>query len=132
MQLLAIPTWSSQCINFSRVALKSNSENNWKLYWSCGNAANFCLAKCQKGAILYKKISQRHQIDPKHARKTVHEILKKRQRHNIVNEINLPDKTVASTREMVSGFSDYFTDISPKLAEKIDWKQNCSFRDFIP
>ena len=53
------------------------------------------------------------------------------QKQSIVNEINLPEKTVTSTSELVNVFNDYFTDVSPKLAEKIEYGHNCSFRDFI-
>ncbi|CAB4023857.1 Hypothetical predicted protein, partial [Paramuricea clavata] len=41
-------------------------------------------------------------------------------------------KTVTSTTELVNVFNDYFTDVGPKLAEKIEYEHNCSFRDFIP
>ncbi|CAB4035214.1 Hypothetical predicted protein, partial [Paramuricea clavata] len=60
------------------------------------------------------------------------EILGRSQKQNIVNEINLPEKTVTSNIELVNVFNDYFTDVGPKLAEKIEYEHNCSLRDFIP
>ena len=70
--------------------------------------------------------------NPKHAWKTVSEILGRSQKQDTVNEIKLPEKTVTSTRELVNVFNDYFTHVGPKLAEKIEYKNRCSFRDFIP
>jgi flagellar biosynthesis/type III secretory pathway chaperone len=63
----------------------------------------------------------------KHAWKTVNEILGRSQKQNIVNEINLLEKTITSTSELVNVFNDYFTDVGPKLAEKIEYEHNCSF-----
>ena len=40
----------------------------------------------------------------RHAWKTVNEILGRSQKQNIVNEINLPEKTVTSTGELVKVF----------------------------
>jgi hypothetical protein len=73
-----------------------------------------------------------NKTNPKHAWKTVNERLGRSQKQNIVNEINLPEKTVTSTSELVNVFNDYFTDVGPKLAEKIEYEHNCCFRDFIP
>ena len=73
-----------------------------------------------------------NKTNPKHAWKTVNEILGRSQKQNIVQEINLPEKTATSTSELVNVFNDYFTDVGPKIAEQIEYKHNCSFRDFIP
>ena len=43
-----------------------------------------------------------------------------------------PDRTVTLTSELVNVFNDYFIDVGPKLAEKIEHEHNYSFRDFIP
>ena len=34
--------------------------------------------------------------------------------------------------ELADVFNDYFTHVGPKLAEKIENENQCSFRDFIP
>ena len=69
---------------------------------------------------------------PKHERKTVNQILGRSQKQDAVNEIKLPEKTVTSTRELVNVFNEYFTYVGPKIAEKIEYENHCSFRDFIP
>ena len=63
---------------------------------------------------------------------TVNEILGRSQKQDTVNEIKLQEKTVTSTRELVDVCNDYFTNVGPKLAEKIENENQCSFRDFIP
>ena len=74
-----------------------------------------------------------NKTNPKHAWKTViNEILGRSQKQDTVNEIKLPEKTVTSTRELVNVYNDYFTHVGPKLAEKIEYENRCSFRDFTP
>ena len=116
--------------HFKRVAIKTNNENDWKLYRSSRNAANIALQKAKREYYTTKFLNSK--TNPKHAWKTVNEILGRSRRQNIINEINLPEKTVTSTKELVNVFNDYFTDIGPKLAEKIEYEHNCSFQDFIP
>ena len=116
--------------HFKRVAIKTNNENDWKLYKSSRNAANIALRNAKREYYATKFLNNK--TNPKHAWKTVNEILGRSQKQNIVNEINLPEKTVTSTSELVNVFNDYFTDVGPKLAEKIEYEHNCSFRDFIP
>ena len=62
-----------------------------------------------------------NKTNPKHAWKTVNEILGRSQKQDAVNEIKLPEKIVTSTRELVNVFNDYFTHVGPKLAEKIEY-----------
>ena len=116
--------------HFKRVAIKNNNENDWKLYKSSRNAANIALRNAKREYYATKFLNNK--TNPKHASKTVNEILGRSQKQNIVNEINLPEKTVTSTSELVNVFNDYFTDVGPKLAEQIEYEHNCSFRDFIP
>ena len=114
---------------FKRVAIKTNNENDWKLYRSSRNAANIALQNAQKEYYATKFLNSK--TNPKHAWKTVNDILGRSRKQNIVNEMNLPGKTVTSTRELVNVFNDYFTDVGPTLAEKIEYEHTCSFRDFI-
>ena len=116
--------------HFKRVAIKTNNENDWKLYKSSRNAANIALRNAKREYYATKFLNNK--TNPKYAWKTVNEILGRSQKLNIVNEINLPEKTVTSTTELINVFNDYFTDVGPKLAEKIEYEHNCSFRDFIP
>ena len=111
--------------HFKRVAIKTNNENDWKLYKSSRNAANIALRNAKREYYATKFLNNK--TNPKYAWKTVNEILGRSQKQNIVNEINLPEKTVASTTELVNVFNDYFTDVGPKPAEKIEYEHNCSF-----
>jgi membrane-bound lytic murein transglycosylase len=63
----------------------------------------------------------------KHAWKIVHEILGRSQKQNIVNETNLLEKTVTSSSELVNVFNDYFTDVGPKLSEKLNTNTTVAF-----
>ena len=114
---------------FKRVAIKTNNENDWKLYRSSRNAANIALRNAKKEYYATKFLNSK--TNPKHAWKTVNDILGRSQKQNIVNEINLPGKTVTSTRELVNVFNDYFTDVGPTLAKKFEYEHTRSFRDFI-
>ena len=90
--------------HFKRVAIKNNNENDWKLYKSSRNAANIALRNAKREYYATKFLNNK--TNPKHAWKTV-------------NEINLAEKTVTSTSELVNVFNDYFSDVCPKLAEKM-------------
>ena len=114
--------------HFKRKAIKTNSENDWKLYKSFRNAANIAL-RMLRGNVMQQNSSITKLT---HAWKTVNEILGRSRKQDTVNEIKLPGKTVTSTRELVNVFNDYFTHVGPKLAEKIEYENRCSFRDFIP
>ena len=105
-----------QSDHFKHVAIKTNNENDWKLYKSSRNAANIALRNAKREYYATKFLNNK--TNPKHAWKTVNEILGS-QKQNIVNEINLPEKTVTSNSELVNVFNDYFTDVGPKLAEQI-------------
>ena len=50
------------------------------------------------------------------------------QKKNIVNEINLPEKSVISISELVNVFNEFFANVGPKLAKG---EHNCCYRDFI-
>ena len=111
--------------HFKRVAIKTNNENDWKLYKSSRNAANIALRNAKREYYATKYLNNK--TNPKHAWKTVNEILGRSQKQNIVNEINLPEKTVTSTGELVNVFNDYFTDVGPKLAEKLNTNTTVAF-----
>ena len=116
--------------HFKRKAIKTKNENDWKLYRSFRNAANIALRNAKREYYAAKFLNNK--TNPKHAWKTVNEILGRSQKQDAVNEIKLPEKTVTSTRELVNVFNDYFTHVGPKLAEKIEYENRCSCRDFIP
>jgi hypothetical protein len=82
--------------HFKRVAIKTNNENDWKLYKSSRNAANIALRNAKRECYATKFLNNK--TNPKHAWKTVNEILGRSQKQNIVNEINLPEKTFTSTK----------------------------------
>ena len=110
---------------FKRVAIKTNNENDWKLYRSSRNAANIALRNAKKEYYATKFLNSK--TNPKHAWKTVNDILGRSQKQNIVNEINLPGKTVTSSRELVNVFNDYFTDVGPTLAKNSNMNTPVAF-----
>ena len=111
--------------HFKRKAIKTKNESDWKLYKSFRNAANIALRNAKREYYAAKFLNNK--TKRKHAWKTVNEILGRSQKQDTVNEIKLPEKTVTSTRELVNVFNDYFTHVGPKLAEKIEYENRCSF-----
>ena len=110
---------------FKCVPIKTNNENDWKLYRSSRNAANIALQNAKREYYATKFLNNK--TNQKHAWKIVNEILGRSQKQNIVNETNLLEKTVTSSSELVNVFNDYFTDVGPKLSEKLNTNTTVAF-----
>ncbi len=80
---------------YKRVAIKTNDENDWKLYRSSRNAGNIALRNAKREYYARKFLNNK--TNPKHAWKTFNEILGRSQKQSIVNEINSLDRIVTST-----------------------------------
>jgi hypothetical protein len=70
-----------------------------------------------------------HKNNPKHAWKTINDILGRSHNHNAIREIKLSGKYVTSTEELKEVFNEYF--IGPKLAQTIEHDSDINFGDFI-
>ena len=107
-----------------------NNKNDWKLYRSFRNAANIALRNAKRKYYATKFLNSKS--NPKHAWKTVNEILGRSRIQDTGNGIKLPEKTVTSTRELVNILNDYFTDVGPKRAEKINTKTIVALEILFP
>ncbi|CAB4006398.1 Hypothetical predicted protein [Paramuricea clavata] len=106
-----------------RKAIKTNKEEDWRLYKSSRNDANTALCSAKRDYYANKFTNNKQ--NPKYAWRTINDIVGR------INEIKLPGKTVTSTDELVDIFNDHFSNIGPKLAESIPNDNDVSFRDFI-
>ena len=57
---------------------------------------------------------------PKRAWKSINNLLGKQNKPTIVNELNLNENNLTTSKDIAEGSNDYFSNIGPKLASKID------------
>ena len=112
-----------------RKAIKTNKEEDWRLYKSSRNVANTALRSAKRDYYANKFTNNKQ--NPKYAWRTINDILGRNRKQTTINEIKLPGKTVTSTDELVDIFNDHFSNIGPKLAESIPNNNDVNFRDFI-
>ena len=111
-----------------REAIRTNNNNNCKLYKSSPHAANIALRNGKREYFSTKFLMYKN--NPKNAWKTINEILGRSRKQNTVDEIKLPEKTSTFTEEIVDVFNDYFINVGPKLAETVQYNQMNQMRDF--
>jgi hypothetical protein len=70
------------------------------------------------------------QLAPKEAWKTINNILGMQSKPTVVNELKLGENSLTNTKDIAEGFNDYFSNIGPDLASKID-TPNLNFQTYI-
>jgi hypothetical protein len=101
-----------------RKAILTNLENDWLNYKTSRNKVNIELRNAKKDYYSSKIAGQK--FDPKRAWKSVNNILSRQNKPTVVNELNLDQNNLTSPEDIAEGFNDYFSNIGPDLASKID------------
>ena len=69
-------------------------------------------------------------FDPKRAWKNIDSLLGKQKKQTLVNELSLNENCFTSSKSIAEGFNDYFSNIGPELATKID-SSNCNIEMYV-
>jgi hypothetical protein len=75
-----------------RKAIKTNKEEDWRLYKSSRNVANTALRGAKRDYYANKFTNNKQ--NPKYAWRTINNILGRNRKQTTINEIKLPGKTV--------------------------------------
>ena len=111
-----------------RKAIITGLETDWKSYKQMRNKVNKEL-KVAKANYYSNKIANQKR-NPKEAWKTINQILGRKKKPTIVNELKMTDKKLKYPDEIVEGFNKFFTGIGENLASNIP-TSNCDFEQFI-
>ena len=101
-----------------RKAISTNLENDWFDYKTSRNKVNIELRNAKKDYYSTKIAGQK--FNPKKAWKSINNLLGRQNKPTVVNEINLGGKNFTTPKDIAEGFNDYFSNIGPDLASKID------------
>ena len=111
-----------------RKAIITNLEIDWLNYKTTRNKVNIQLRNAKKNYYSTKISDQK--CNPKEALKTINDILGRQRKPTVVNELKLGENNLTNTRDIAEGFNDYFSNIGPDLASKID-TPNLNFQTYI-
>ena len=101
-----------------RKTILTNLENDWFDYKTSRNKVNIELRNAKKDYYSSKIADQK--FNPKKAWKSINNLLGRQNKPTVVNEINLDGKSFTTPKDIAEGFNDYFSNIGPDLASKID------------
>ena len=113
-----------------RKAISTNLENDWFDYKTSRNKVNIELRNAKKDYYSSKIADQK--FNPKKAWKSINNLLGRQNKPTVVNEINLDGKSFTTPKDIAEGFNDYFSNIGPDLASKIDKTAESEFAAFQP
>ena len=111
-----------------RKAILTNLENDWLNYKTTRNKVNIELRNAKKDYYSSKIAGQK--FDPKRAWKSINNLLGRQNKPTVVNELNLDQNNLTSPKDIAEGFNDYFSNIGPNLATKID-SSNYNFETYV-
>ena len=111
-----------------RKAILTNLENDWLNYKTTRNKVNIELRNAKKDYYSSKIAGQK--FDPKRAWKSINNLLGRQNKPTVVNELILDQNNFTSPKDIAEGFNDYFSDIGPNLASKID-SSNYNFETYV-
>ena len=111
-----------------RKAIITNLEIDWLNYKTSRNKVNIQLRNAKKNYYSTKISDQK--CNPKEAWKTINDILGRQRKPTVVNELKLGENSLTNTKDIAEVFNDYFSNIGPDLASKID-TPNLNFQTYI-
>ena len=97
-------------------------------YKTTRNKVNRELRNAKKDYYSSKITGQK--FDPKRAWKSINNLLGRQNKPTVVNELNLDQNNLTSPKDIAEGFNDYFSNIGPDLASKID-SSNYNFETYV-
>ena len=113
---------------FKRKAVLTNHENDWLNFKTARNKVNIELRSAKKDYYSSKIAGQK--INPKKAWKSINNLLGRQNKPTVVNELNVGEKNLTSPEDIAEGFNEYFSNIGPDLASKIDYS-NSNFETYV-
>jgi hypothetical protein len=115
------------CCTLDSLASKivTKLESDWENYKRARNGTNTQLRLAKK-EYYTNKISSESQ-NPKAAWKTIISLIGKQNIPTKVNELNINNVKLTNPEDMAKGFNDYFANIGPNIAAKIDTTE-CHFK----
>ena len=113
---------------FKRKAILTNHENDWLNFKTARNKVNIELRSAKKDYYSSKIAGQK--INPKKAWKSINNLLGRQNKPTVVNEINVGEENLTGPEHIAEGFNEYFSNIGPDLARKIDYS-NSNFETYV-
>ena len=107
-----------------RKVIISKSEINWISYKTARNQVNIELRNAKQNYYSTSTASQKR--DPKKAWKSLNDLVGKQTKQTVENELNMGENILNDPQEIAESFNEYFSNIGPNLASKID-VSNCAF-----
>ena len=123
-----IKTLMNERDKLKRKAIITGLETDWKSYKQLRNKVNKELREAKTNYYSNKIASQK--ANPKEAWKTINQILGRKNKPTIINELQISNNTLQSPEEIAEGFNMFFTSIGQNLADIIP-TNDCNFEDFI-
>ena len=106
----------------------TNHENDWLNFKTARNKVNIELRSAKKDYYSSKIAGQK--INPKKAWKSINNLLGRQNKPTVVNELNVGEQNLTSPEDIAEGFNEYFSNIGPDLASKIDYS-NSNFETYV-
>ena len=113
--------------NFKRKAILTNHENDWLDFKTTRNKVNIKLRNAKKD---YSSKIAGQKLNPKKAWKSINNLLGRQNKPTVVNELNVGKNNLTSPEDIPEGFNEYFSNIGPDLASKID-SPNYNFETYV-
>ena len=101
-----------------RKANLTNLQNDWSNYKTNRNEVNTKLRDAKRNCFSTTIAGQK--FDPKRAWKSINSLLGRPKKPALGNELSLNENCLRSSKSIEEGFNDYFSNICPELASKIN------------
>ena len=109
-----------------RKEISTDLSEDWSQYKHYRNSVNIAMREAKK--VYYKSKFDKHQNNPKQAWRTINEILGRKKKDTMINELKLGNDTITSPMRMAKCLNDYFTSIGGKIGDSCsEHTQNLNF-----
>ena len=109
--------------------LKSNLECDWKNYKRIGNRVNIELKNAKKE--YYSSRIADEGGNPKKDWKTINDLLGRKNKQTVVNELKLGDNSLTKPNDIAEVFNDYFSNIGQNVASNQADNTNFNFETYV-
>jgi hypothetical protein len=113
---------------FKRKASLTNHENDSLNFKTARNKVNKELRSAKKDYYSSKIAGQK--INPKKAWTSINNLLGRQNKPTVVNELIVGEQNLKSPEDIAEGFSEYFSNIGPNLASKINYSHS-NFETYV-
>lgn len=96
----------------------TNLKADWMVYKQTRNKVNLEIRKAKKDYYSKRIAGQKH--NPKDSWKTINNLLGRQNKPTKVNQLSMNGNNLTSSEDIAEGFNDFFSNIGPDLASKID------------